>query len=159
MKKMHKRNITNNHTDMYDAADCGNSKNTHFDEMLSVGLNQTAYKDFNDSDGRPADHNDSTANLYSVKNTIAMDKMAKSTSNSTRIFRDIRSTSKIISKPNRLRKDAAEKSKSCNTATPFCLEIGNTASAKAAASATTTKKSRTLDHSRSSSDKYTPCLG
>lgn len=136
--KVHKRNITHKMhkqaSNAYDTFECGSSRNNQFNEMSSnVGLNHTAYKDFNDSDGMLDEYDDMT-NAYSIKNTIIMDNIDKSTSNATRIFREIRGTSKIItSKSNRMRKYGIddgihENVKICDTATPFSLENGNGAS-------------------------------
>lgn len=158
MKKVHKRSFAQEPPD----SDASKRKTTNFNEMPSIGLNHTAYKDLSDSDDSPMDEFDGTVNAYSIKNAIIMDKMDKSTGNSTRIYREIRAPSKLISKSNRPRKYGPS-AKICDKVTPFSLENGNSASTNAPTTATatskTSKKNSALDHSRSSNDKYTPCLG
>lgn len=99
VKKIQKRNFAKDkHMNVFDVSDSGSSKKTHFDEMPSVGLNHTTYKDNNDSDDSPMDEsNDGTTNAYCIKNAAISDKAP---GNSARIYREIRSTNK----PNRLRK-------------------------------------------------------
>lgn len=163
MKKIQKRN-SDKEMNVFDVSECDTTKTIHYEEMSSIGLNHTAYKDFSDSDGPSMDDFDGTLNAYSMKNAIIMDKMDKSTSSSTRIYRDIRNTNKIINKSNRLRRNAnsagvTAKSKSCHTASPFSLDGDNNAKALNASTMTNTRKNSPLDHSRSTADKYTPCLG
>lgn len=99
VKKMQKRNVAKDkHSNVFDATDSGSSKKAHFDEMPSIGLNHTTYKDNNDSDDSPMDESsDSPTNAYCIKNAVISDKAS---GHSTRIYREIRNTNKS----NRLRK-------------------------------------------------------